>query len=195
MKEDDDFLDNFLMHHDLTHARAANYDKEKVSQYNREYYLRNRQLKGRKGAANLPGQKAASGKEATTQKNQPNQQQQELQKRIARLRTRLKSLKTQLSEVLAKAKEKKEKAAKTKTTSKKDETQTTAEKQKAARESRKYRETHKSELKAKQEKAKKEKEKSPKKLDDMTESEIRAEIKSVQRKLNEAIARARSMAK
>src|SRR3954462_11581343 len=128
----------------LMHANAP-YDPKKAH----EYYLRTRQLKGRKPGKGQPpparqkGPKAAPKKHTQISDLSP-QQKREMQvvarARVQKAQQKLNELNKKLKDKLAEAKKAERDAKKPKTA---------AEKSKDAREAKKYRQSHKTELKTK----------------------------------------------
>jgi hypothetical protein len=123
---------------------SAPYDPVKAH----EYYIRNRQLRGRRSARGVVSKpirerspryavRLSTGKTIQLSQNQLREQQVYAAKRVSDIKRRLSELGTKLRQLRADAKKK----------------PTAAERSKAARESRQYREKHKQELSTKAKKA------------------------------------------
>ncbi len=167
----------------LKHGRTP-YDPVKAHQY----YLRTRQLKGRKKGTSYTVQ--YKGKTVKLSAKELAEQRAYAAKRINDIKQRLSELNSKLREALSSAKEKK---AKSKLESSK--APSAAEKSKAARESRKYRDKHQQELATKSRKAaaktKKGEDKS-KSTDPVVQLENR--IEKIRETLKTAVARQRALA-
>lgn len=172
----------------------ANYVYDPVKAH--EYYLRTRQLKGRRKAQSVLSThtpraprsttytvRTPSGKTVRVTKQQLDEQKAYAAKRVGEIKQKLQELGAKLRKMKSEA-QKKEAASKREAKKK----PTAAEKSKAAKESEKYRKEHKQELKNKAKKTTK-KESAPK--DPVAELEHRvAEIKG---RLSAAVAKQRAL--
>jgi len=180
----------------LMHGRAP-YDPVKAH----EYYIRTRQLKGRKKGSNVPqtptgARKKSSkfrvsyegGKTVELTAQQLAEQQAYAAKRANDIKKSLAELGTKLKNKIADAKERE---AKAKREAKK--APTAAEKSQAARESKKYREKHKTELATKAKKAgSKESTTATSKTDSV--ASLEKQITEIKGRLTAAVAKQRALA-
>lgn len=165
----------------LMHGPAP-YDPVKAH----EYYLRTRQLKGRKKAASYTV-KLESGKTVRLSEKQLTEQRAYMAKRIGEIKNRLAELNSKLVKMMSEAKKKKSESKR-----EAEKKPTAAEKSKAARESRQYRDKHKTELAAKAKKQDKKESKKSKETDPVAELEHK--ITQVKGRLVAAVARQRALA-
>lgn len=167
----------------LMHGPAP-YDPVKAH----EYYLRTRQLKGRKAAAATYTVKLSSGKTVQLSEKQIVEQRAYMAKRIGEIKNRLTELNRKLAKMMSEAKKKKDEARRE--AAKKP---TASEKLKAAKESKKYRDTHKAKLAtAAKEQSRKAGKKDSKKTDPV--AELEHQISQVKGRLVAAVARQRALA-
>lgn len=178
----DEVIEGALMHGAHPY-NPAKYDPNKAH----EYYLRTRDLKGRrKGEADRPsgpGRGGAKAKAETKHQISPT-----AQKKVAQLTARLHQLQARLRELLANKRKS--------SPSKKDDHKTAADKSKDARDSKKYREKHKAEIEQKAKKAAAKKSgggggSHGSSIGSMTEDQVRAAITKVRADLQAAVAAAR----
>lgn len=131
----------------LMHVKAP-YDPVKAH----EYYLRIRELRGRKKGAETFTVRRANGKQVQLTQQQLVEQQAYAAKRVAEIKQNLLKLVGELRKAMAEAEKKKAKTHRDASKPK-----TAAEKSKAARESKQYRQKHKSSIATKQKHARKKK--------------------------------------
>ena len=165
----------------LMHGRTP-YDPVKAH----EYYLRTRQLKGRKKGSTY-SVRSRSGKTVVLTQRELNEQRAYAVTRINNIKTKLVELNTKLREALKEAGEKKAKAER-----KADKAPTAAEKSEAARESKKYRDKHQQELSSKRAKATKSRSKTSTENDPV--ATLQAKIGEIKKRLSAAVAIQRALA-
>lgn len=182
----------------LMHVRTP-YDPVKAH----EYYLRTRQLKGRKlGQERIPTRRSPLTGDTTLQtysvvlpdgqrivltKKQLDEQKAYAAQRVRQIKENLKELGTKLREAMAEAKAKKAKAEREAAKPK-----TAAEKSEAARESEKYREKHKTELSTKAKRRTKSESKSESDNTDPV-AELETKVSQIKDSLKAAVANQRSL--
>lgn len=168
----------------LMHGSAP-YDPVKAH----EYYLKTRELKGRKKGSAAPPPSKVPVKGLGTKPKKPTnpqelaRQRQYAAKRVAEIKSKLADLNARLKKAMADAKEAEAKSKKP---------PTAAEKAKAARDAEKYRDKHKSELKAKGKKAAAKESASDKPKHDSVES-LKKTISEVKGRLAAAVAAQRAL--
>lgn len=163
----------------LMHGRAP-YDPVKAH----EYYIRTRQLKGRKKGSPTFSVTKTSGKTVTLTSRELTEQRAYAAKRINDIKLRLNELNAKLSIALREARDKKAKSER-----KAKKAPTAAEKSEAARESKKYRAKHRQKLATKQKlaaKTEKSKEVDPVK-------ELQTKIDGIKKRLSAAVAIQRAL--
>jgi hypothetical protein len=174
--------------------KSAPYDPVKAH----EYYIRTRQLKGRKkGQTVAPKSTTAKPKSSMFTvgegKTAVRLTEKQLAEQMAAIETRINSIKKSLAKLGAKLKEAMAEAEAKKAKSRKDANKkpTAAEKSKAARESKQYREKHQQEIATKS-KGKKESSSSSSTKDPVAELEDK--IFQVKGRLDAAVAKAKALA-
>lgn len=159
----------------LMHGKAP-YDPAKAH----DYYLRTRDLKGRRKGSSTFSVSVAGGQTFNLSPRQLTEQRVYAAKRVNEIKIKLAKLQSRLKEAMSEARKKKAKA---------DKPATAAEKSKAARDSKKYRAKNKQQLatKAKVARDKKKKEADP-------VAELESKIGEIKKRLSAAISIQRSLA-
>jgi DNA repair exonuclease SbcCD ATPase subunit len=160
----------------LMHAPHTSYDPRKAH----EYYMRTRQLKGRKKGTATP---LPSSKPTKVDPQVVAKQRQAAAKRVNELKAKLADLNRQLKEKMAEAKKREADAKKPKTA---------AEKREDAKDAKKYRDKHKQQLANKAKKAADDKKTSDKPKEDTVDS-LKTQISEVQGRLKTAVAKLQAL--
>lgn len=176
----------------LMHRADTPYDPKKAH----EYYIRTRQLKGRKKGGAKPtfgdatmrindtfSVKVGSGKTVKLTTQQLSEQRAYAAHRVGAIKKKLAVLNHELKKRVAEAKKAEKEAAKP---------DTAAEKHDKARESKKFRDKHKQELKNKAKQAADKKSTTKKPTTDTVEG-LKSTIKNVQKSLDAAVERQRAL--
>lgn len=168
----------------LMHGRTP-YDPVKAHQY----YLRTRQLKGRKTGSSSFSVRTPDGKTVVLSARELAEQKAYASKRVNDIKTKLTELNSKLKKALSEARKKK-----STTRQKADKPETAADKSKAARESKQYKEKHKTEIATKSRRAAaKAKSKSKTKTDDPV-AHLEEQIGEIRRHLLNAVLIQRALA-
>lgn len=151
-----------------------------------EYYLRTRQLKGRRKGSSNYTVNLGGGKKVQLTAQQLTEQRAYATKRISEIKTRLDELKNELRKMMGEAKKKDAQAKR-----KAGKPQTAAEKAKAAKESKQFRQKHHQKLATQKKTAAK---KQPAKKHKTAVAELEHKINEVKGRLTAAVARQRALA-